>query len=150
MLVASGYRWVHGSTEMTGPADLLGYAGALRVMEIRGLIARVRPYNQGGDRGLPQQVSAEAREPPARPSRPTLSDSIVKSNGRGFRYTQADRIDRLGQGAPPRDSASLCPLLSENAPIVGQRCPTSRPVQRTGRITSQALLGGLHHHYMRV
>jgi tripartite-type tricarboxylate transporter receptor subunit TctC len=33
------------------------------VVEIRGLIARVRLYNQGGDRGLPQQVSAEAREP---------------------------------------------------------------------------------------
>jgi transposase InsO family protein len=28
--------------------------------------------------------------------------------------------------------------------------PFSRPVQRTGSITSQALLGGLHHHYMRV
>jgi hypothetical protein len=27
--------------------------------------------------------------------------------------------------------------------------PFSRPVQRTGSITSQALLGGLHHHYMR-
>jgi hypothetical protein len=25
-----------------------------------------------------------------------------------------------------------------------------RPVQRTGSITSQALLGGLHHHYVRV
>jgi hypothetical protein len=33
------------------------------VVEIRGLIARVRLYNQRGDRGLPQQVSAEAREP---------------------------------------------------------------------------------------
>src|SRR6266480_527134 len=28
--------------------------------------------------------------------------------------------------------------------------PFSRPVQRIGSITSQALLGGLHHHYMRV
>src|SRR2546425_7477129 len=28
--------------------------------------------------------------------------------------------------------------------------PVSRPVQRIGSITSQALLGGLHHHYMRV
>jgi len=28
--------------------------------------------------------------------------------------------------------------------------PFSRPVQRTGSITSQALLGGLHHHYLRV
>jgi transposase InsO family protein len=28
--------------------------------------------------------------------------------------------------------------------------PFSRPVQRTGSITSQALLGGLHHQYVRV
>ena len=28
--------------------------------------------------------------------------------------------------------------------------PLSRPVQRIGRITSHALLGGLHHHYLRV
>ena len=28
--------------------------------------------------------------------------------------------------------------------------PFSRPVQRIGRIRSHALLGGLHHHYMRV
>ena len=28
--------------------------------------------------------------------------------------------------------------------------PVSRPVQRTGSITSQALLGGLHHQYVRV
>jgi transposase InsO family protein len=28
--------------------------------------------------------------------------------------------------------------------------PVSRPVQRTGSIRSQAILGGLHHHYLRV
>ena len=28
--------------------------------------------------------------------------------------------------------------------------PLLRPVQRIGRITSHALLGGLHHHYLRV
>jgi len=28
--------------------------------------------------------------------------------------------------------------------------PISRPVQRTGSITSHALLGGLHHEYVRV
>ncbi|MGD0846418.1 integrase core domain-containing protein [Bradyrhizobium sp.] len=28
--------------------------------------------------------------------------------------------------------------------------PASRPVQRTGSISSQAILGGLHHHYVRV
>ena len=28
--------------------------------------------------------------------------------------------------------------------------PVSRPVQRTGVISSRAMLGGLHHHYARV
>jgi hypothetical protein len=28
--------------------------------------------------------------------------------------------------------------------------PVSRPIQRTGGIQSNAILGGLHHHYVRV
>ena len=28
--------------------------------------------------------------------------------------------------------------------------PVSRMVQRTGRVASYAILGGLHHHYVRV
>jgi hypothetical protein len=28
--------------------------------------------------------------------------------------------------------------------------PVSRPIQRTGNIRSNAILGGLHHHYVRV
>jgi hypothetical protein len=28
--------------------------------------------------------------------------------------------------------------------------PASRPVQRAGSISSHAILGGLHHHYVRV
>ena len=28
--------------------------------------------------------------------------------------------------------------------------PVSRPVQRTGAISSHAILGGLHHHYVRI
>jgi hypothetical protein len=28
--------------------------------------------------------------------------------------------------------------------------PVSRPVQRSGLISSDAILGGLHHHYLRV
>jgi hypothetical protein len=28
--------------------------------------------------------------------------------------------------------------------------PVSRPVQRTGRIVSHALVGGLHHQYVRI
>jgi transposase InsO family protein len=33
--------------------------------------------------------------------------------------------------------------LSKDAPV-------SRPIQRTGRITSHAILGGLHHQYVRI
>ena len=28
--------------------------------------------------------------------------------------------------------------------------PVSRPVQRVGSVSSQAILGGLHHHYVRI
>jgi transposase InsO family protein len=33
---------------------------------------------------------------------------------------------------------------------LGKDAPVSRPVQRTGSISSHAILGGLHHHYVRV
>jgi len=33
---------------------------------------------------------------------------------------------------------------------LGKDAPISRPVQRTGSISSHAILGGLHHHYVRV
>jgi transposase InsO family protein len=33
---------------------------------------------------------------------------------------------------------------------LGKDAPVSRPVQRTGIIRSYAILGGLHHHYVRV
>jgi hypothetical protein len=33
---------------------------------------------------------------------------------------------------------------------LGKDAPVSRPVQRVGVIRSRAILGGLHHHYVRV
>jgi transposase InsO family protein len=33
---------------------------------------------------------------------------------------------------------------------LGKDAPISRPTQRTGIISSQPILGGLHHHYIRV
>src|SRR5512143_526065 len=33
---------------------------------------------------------------------------------------------------------------------LGKDAPVSRPVQRTGIISSRPILGGLHHHYVRV
>lgn len=32
---------------------------------------------------------------------------------------------------------------------LGKDAPLSRPIQRIGRITYQAILGGLHHEYVR-
>ena len=85
------------------------------------------------------------RDKPIAPGSPWQNGFAERLIG-SIRRECADRVIALGEA--PRDSASLCPLLqrSENAPIVGP----SRPVQRTGSITSQALLGGLHHQYVRV
>ncbi|MGD8880214.1 MAG: integrase core domain-containing protein, partial [Methyloceanibacter sp.] len=33
---------------------------------------------------------------------------------------------------------------------LGKDTPVSRPIHRTGAISSHAILGGLHHHYVRV
>jgi len=33
---------------------------------------------------------------------------------------------------------------------LGKDTPSYRPVQRIGNVVSQAILGGLHHHYVRV
>jgi len=43
-------------------------------------------------------------------------------------------------------------LEAENAALRHQliNAPVSRPIQRTGGIRSNAILGGLHHHYVRV
>ena len=40
--------------------------------------------------------------------------------------------------------------LERFAEIVDKDAPASRPVQRSGVISSRAILGGLHHHYARV
>jgi hypothetical protein len=39
---------------------------------------------------------------------------------------------------------------SESATNVSEISRDSRPVQRTGLISSHPILGGLHHHYVRV
>ena len=72
-----------------------------------------------------------------------------------------DRIDparmprpyrRLGRGSPAPDPASLCRLLQQdpNAPVIGQRCAGLSPSSAGREHPSHAILGGLHHHYVRV
>src|SRR5262249_24688313 len=68
--------------------------------------------------------------------------------------------DRLGRGAPTRDSASLCPLLHrfENAPIVGQRrailapgsADRSRQVACCSRWTASPVHASLSFRYTQV
>src|SRR5262249_8154627 len=68
--------------------------------------------------------------------------------------------DRLGRGAPTRDSASLCPLLQrfENAPIVGQRrailapgsADRSRQVACCSRWTASPVHASLSFRYTQV
>jgi hypothetical protein len=41
-------------------------------------------------------------------------------------------------------------LIRDHASSRADCAPVSRPVQRTGVINSYAILGGLHHHYVRV
>jgi hypothetical protein len=38
----------------------------------------------------------------------------------------------------------------QNASAIDKDAPVTRPVQRTGRIKSISILGGLHHHNARV
>jgi hypothetical protein len=48
-------------------------------------------------------------------------------------------------------SFSLDRFLGHRAFTINRRvAPVSRPVQRTGVISSRAILGGLHHRYARV
>jgi len=49
----------------------------------------------------------------------------------------------LGEYAPYYNESRTHRSLSKDAPV-------SRPVQRIGSIRSHALVGGLHHHYVRV
>ena len=73
----------------------------------------------------------------------------------------ADRIDparvrgpfhRLGRGASAPHPASLCSLLQrhQNASVIGQRCAGLAPGSADRIINSHPILGGLHHHYVRV
>jgi len=52
--------------------------------------------------------------------------------------------------AGPCDPMLVTTTTSETHRSLDKDAPVSRPVQRTGIISSHAILGGLHHHYARV
>jgi len=74
-------------------------------------------------------------------------------------------VDRMRGSSPQRDDSGGQPLaiveliLKSYADYyngvrthrsLNKDAPVSRPIQQTGSIKSHAILGGLHHHYVRV
>src|SRR5262245_32173018 len=70
-----------------GPARRLVAARLFQLANINGRLKELRPLAK---EGLPRMQWAilPRHRISARPSWPTLSDSVIKSNGRRFRYTQ--------------------------------------------------------------
>lgn len=57
--------------------------------------------------------------------------------------------DAIAEYLRPADDIELYNQIRTHRPL-GKDAPVSRPIQRTGSIKSFAILGGLHHHYVRV
>jgi hypothetical protein len=68
------------------------------------------------------------------------------------RFRRATRLIALGEAHPRRILQAYARYYNDlrTHRSLDKDAPFSRPVQRIGSITSQPLLGGLHHHYMRV
>jgi hypothetical protein len=68
------------------------------------------------------------------------------------KFRRATRLLVLGETHLRRILKSYARYYNETRThrSLDKDAPFSRPVQRIGRITSHALLGGLHHHYCRI
>jgi len=49
----------------------------------------------------------------------------------------------------PADYPIYCNVVRTHR-FLGKDAPAHRPIQRIGNIESHAILGGLHHHYVRI
>ena len=67
------------------------------------------------------------------------------------KFRRATRLVVLGETHLRRVLKSYARYYNETRThrSLDKDAPLSRPVQRTGSIMSHALLGGLHHHYVR-
>jgi hypothetical protein len=71
-------------------------------------------------------------------------ETLVRWHRAGFRCYW--RWKSRPQGGRPQIDTELRVLIRR----ISVENPVSRPVQRTGVISSRAILGGLHHRYARV
>ena len=91
------------------------------------------------------------RDKPIAPGSPWQNGFAERLIG-SIRRECADHIVALGETHLRRVLKSYARYYNEMRThrSLDKDAPFSRPVQRTGRIMSHALLGGLHHHYVRV
>src|SRR5580700_3592831 len=91
------------------------------------------------------------RDKPIAPASPWQNGFAERLIG-SIRRECLDHIIVLGEAHTRRILKSYARYYNETRTHLAleKDAPASRPVQRTGRISSDAILGGLHHHYARV
>jgi transposase InsO family protein len=91
------------------------------------------------------------RDKPTAPASPWQNGFAERLIG-SIRRECLDHIIVLGEAHPRRILQSYARYYNDirTHRSLDKDAPVSRPVQRTGVISSRAILGGLHHHYARV
>src|SRR5580704_485065 len=90
------------------------------------------------------------RDKPTAPASPWQNSFVERLIG-SIRRECVDHVIVLGEAHLRRILKSYARYYNETRThlALGKDAPVSRPVQRTGVISSCAILGGLHHHYAR-
>src|SRR3954464_14890471 len=91
------------------------------------------------------------RDKPIAPAAPWQNGFVERLIG-SIRRECVDHIIVLGEAHLRRILKSYARYYNETRThlALDKDAPVSRPVQRTGVVQSLAILGGLHHHYLRV
>ncbi|SHH75561.1 integrase core domain-containing protein [Bradyrhizobium erythrophlei] len=91
------------------------------------------------------------RDKPTAPASPWQNSFVERLIG-SIRRECVDHVIVLGEAHLRRILKSYARYYNETRThlALDKDAPVSRPVQRTGVISSRAILGGLHHHYARV
>ena len=91
------------------------------------------------------------RDKPIAPASPWQNGVVERLIG-SIRRECVDHIIVLGEAHLRRILKSYARYYNETRThlALDKDAPVSRPIQRTGMVRSLAILGGLHHHYLRV
>jgi transposase InsO family protein len=89
------------------------------------------------------------RDKPIAPASPWQNGFVERLIGSIRRECQ-DHIIFLGEAHLRRILKLATIMRPRTHSTLDKDAPVSRPVQRTGVVRSLAILGGFHHHYLRV